>query len=379
MGYTFSKAAAGSTKGTSERKNVMRIFFGAVIMTLIAIAALVIMVQTKSEEWYGTLSVIVTMYAVGSAAFAGFAVYLLQSKRKKSELWLFKMIYMFAHVSVLLYLSFLVWSHTGSLVLYYFTVILSSCLLLYGKGEYAFFVGIELVLPVLLFVKKALVPEQCFAVVAAHILAGYIVYELYRDAQIAEMFRRKYSLEVKTAEKDPLTGLQNRRGMTRQVESVWPLCERMRQSVAVMVIDVDHFKKYNDRFGHPQGDVCLRKVAEVIRSTAKRKSDLTARIGGEEFLVFLYGMEENQVQFLAEKIRQGVANLQMPHSEEAKYKYVTVSIGVAMERCNADVSFGGLYRRADKELYHAKNTGRNRVSFRGGEISTQRSQNIGVR
>ena len=242
-----------------------------------------------------------------------------------------------------------------------------------------FFVGIEAVLPLILLVKKSVVPEQCFGIVAAHILAGFIVYELYRDVQLAENYRRKYSLEVKTAERDPLTGLQNRRGMTRQVESVWPHCERMRQSVAVKVIDVDHFKKYNDRFGHPQGDVCLRKVAEVLRATAKRKSDLTARIGGEEFLVFLYGMEEHQVLFLAEKIRQGVANLQMPHSEEAKYKYVTVSIGVAMEQCGADVSFSGLYRRADKELYHAKNTGRNRISFHRGENSTQRERNIGGR
>lgn len=376
MGYTFSKAAASNPKGTSDRKNVLRIFFCSFLMTLIAIAAVAVLLQTKTKEWYETLSVSVILYAVFSVAFACFAFYLLQKKRRKSELWLFKMVYMLAHVGFLLYMSFLVWSHTDSLVLYYFTVLLSSCLLLYGRGEYVFFVAMELVLPLVLAVKGVLVPEQWFGVAVAHLLAGFIAYELYRDAQIASIYLKKYSTEVKTAEKDPLTGLQNRRGMTRQVEAVWPLCERMRQSVAVMVIDVDHFKKYNDKFGHPQGDVCLRKVAEVIRATAKRKSDLTARIGGEEFLVFLYGMEEHQVLFLAEKIRQGVASLRLPHSEEARYPYVTISIGVAMERCGTDVSFSGLYRRADRELYYAKNSGRNRVSFRRDQISTQRSQNF---
>lgn len=379
MGYTFFKTAAGSTKSTSERRNVRRIFFSATIMALVSVAVLVFMTQTSTEEWYGKVSVIVAMYAVVSVAFACFSFYLLQKKRRKSELWLFQMAYMFVHVGFLLCLSFFVWSFSGSLLIYYFTVILSSCLLLYGKGEYALLAGIEMLLPVVLFVKKTLPPEQCLGIVVAHLLAGHIAYEIHKQSQLAEKYHKKYSMEVKAAEMDPLTGLQNRRGMTRQVEAVWPLCERMKQSVAVMVIDVDHFKKYNDRFGHPQGDVCLRKVADVIRSSAKRKSDLSARIGGEEFLVFLYGMEEQQVYFLAEKIRQGVANLRMPHSEEAKYQYVTISIGVAMECCSRDVSFGGLYRRADKELYYAKSSGRNRVSMHNGAISTQRSQNIARR
>ncbi len=379
MGDIFLKTVAGCQKNTPERRNVWRIFCSTVIMTLASIAVLAVLLQTKTAEGYGRLSVIVAVYAMVSAAFGFFSFYLLRAKRRKSELWLFKMVYMLVHVGLLLYLSFSAWSFSGSLIPYYFTVVLNACILLYGKGEYALFAGIEFLVPFVLLLKKNLTPEQVLGVVGVQLLAAFIAHELYQESRKAEGYRRKYTLEVRQAETDPLTGLQNRRGMMRQVEAVWPLCERLKQPVAVMVIDVDHFKKYNDRFGHPQGDVCLQRVAEVIRSTVRRKSDLTARIGGEEFLVFLYGMEEEQVYFLAEKIRQGVGNLRMPHSEEAKYKYVTVSIGVTAERCREDISFGGLYRRADKELYHAKNTGRNQVSFRKEEKSTVGDKKIGIR
>jgi len=199
MGYTFFDTVAGRPKITLERRNVRRILFGAVIMTLASIAALVVMIRMNAEEWYEKVAVSVTMYAVISAAFAGFAFHLLQSKRKKSELWLFQMVYMFVHVGFLLYTSFLVWSATNSLILYFFTVILTSCFLLYGRGEYALFAGIEMLLPFLLFTMETLLPEQYFGIVAVHCLAGFIAHELRREVQLAAHYRQKYSAEMKTA------------------------------------------------------------------------------------------------------------------------------------------------------------------------------------
>ncbi len=379
MGYIFSRTGAGSKRNTLERTNLRRIFFGTLFTALVVFGALLFMKQSEAGKESEGIVTVAAVYAVVSAAFSCFAFRLLQKKSKASELWLFQMSYLIINTSFLTYLSYAVLMYTGSLMLYFFTVILSSCLLLCRKGEYALCAGMELLLPVVLLLEKSLSPEQCAGIAAVHLLAAFIAFELYGGYRLADEYRRKYCLEVKASEEDPLTGLKNRRGMARQVTSVWPLCERMNRKAAVLVIDIDQFKKYNDRFGHPRGDSCLLQVARTIRATVNRKSDLVARIGGEEFLVFLYGAEEEGACFLAEKIRRNIEELQIPHAPEAKYNYVTVSIGVAMERCGKDVSFSGLYRRADKELYYAKNAGRNQVAFHRNGFMPQTGQKAGTR
>ena len=165
----------------------------------------------------------------------------------------------------------------------------------------------------------------------------------------------------------------------RRVMSVWPALEAVNRSVAVMVIDIDHFKKYNDKFGHPAGDACLCRVADTIKQTVKGVPALVSRIGGEEFLVFVHGINDETAYGLAEQIRKNVESLGMAHSEEAKYRVVTISVGVASDRCSNEISFGGLYRRADKELYRAKYSGRNRVVFRSGVVSTRTERRVNMR
>ena len=379
MGRVFSTTGKDSKVSALERRNVRRIFCVTFFMTLAAILVSFLMKKSDAASPLGKGSVAIAVYAVVSAAFSCFAFQMLRKKSRKRELWLFQMIYVIVNTSFLTFISYSVWEYTGSLLVYCFVVFFNSCSVLYNKGEYVLCAGIELLMPLLLIAEKAFLPWHGVTVVVAHLLGGAVAFGLREGYRLAEEYRKKYIAEVKQAERAPLTKVKNRRGMMRRVMSVWPLCEQKNRAVAVMVVDVDHFKKYNDRFGHPAGDACLCRVAETIQETVKGIPSLVARIGGEEFLVFLHGLEEETVYFLAEKIRKNMENLGIPHAEDAKYRHVTVSIGVVADRCSKEISFGGLYRRADKELYHAKNSGRNQVSFRSSEVSTRRDRNVGGR
>lgn len=379
MGQVFSKQGTDKQRCTLERKNVQRVFFVALFMTVLSFSCVLLLRGKEGVSFPDKFWVACVFYGVVSVAFSCLAFQLLKRKSKKSELWLFQMIYLIVNTSFLSYLSFSFWECTGSFAVYGFCVLINSCGLLYNKGEYGLCFGIECLMPVVLFTEKAVLPQQILFVGAIHLLGAIVAIELYRGHKQAEEYRRKYVQEVKAAEMDPLTKVNNRRGMMRKVVSVWPALEQSKRSVAVMVIDIDHFKKYNDRFGHPGGDACLCRVADTVRSTVKGFPALVSRIGGEEFLVFLHGMEGETVYELAEQIRTNVEKLGMPHAEEAKYRYVTVSIGVVTDRCSSEISFGGLYRRADKELYRAKNSGRNRVSYHSAEFLTRMERKVNIR
>lgn len=379
MGNVFSKAGTDRQRKTLERKNVQRILFVTLFMAILSLACTLGLRKENRFLFSDSFFVAATFYSVVSFAFSGFAFQLLKRRSKKSELWLFQMVYMIVNISYLTYLSYSVWACTGSLLIYGFAVLLNSCYLLYNKGEYALCMGIELILPLVLWKGETLLSQHVIFIAAVHVLGLAVALQLGRIYRTAEEYRRKYVEEVKAAELDPLTKVNNRRGMMRRVVSVWPALEEANHPVAVMVIDIDHFKKYNDRFGHPGGDACLCRVADTVRATVKGVPALVSRIGGEEFLVFLHSLEAEEVYALAEQIRKNIEGMGMPHAEDAKYRYVTASIGVAAERCSSEISFGGLYRRADKEVYRAKNGGRNRVSYHNSDFSTRMERRVNVR
>lgn len=371
MKQVFSKNGTDKKKCTLERKNVQRMVLVTLFMAVVAVAGIMTGVV-------GRYSVVLGLYAVVSAAFGFFGIHMLRKKSRCSDLWLFQMIYLIANISILTYISYLCYETGGSFMVYGLVILLNSCGLLFQKGEYLLCMGIEAVMPLAVYLERGLSTEQILLVAVCQVLGAIVAYERYRGYAMAETYRRKYVEEVKTAEQDPLTKVNNRRGMMRKVISVWPALEQNHRSVAVMVVDVDHFKKYNDRFGHPMGDKCLCKVAETIQRTVQGYPALVARIGGEEFLAFLHGVSEEQVFELAEQVRNNVEELGMPHSEAAKYRNVTISVGVATDYCSNQISFGGLYRRADKELYRAKNLGRNRVSCQSGVYLERKERKAGL-
>ena len=170
-------------------------------------------------------------------------------------------------------------------------------------------------------------------------------------------------LKTITSEKDPLTGLLNRRGLENRATTLWPYCNRTGISLAAIEIDIDFFKKYNDKFGHPAGDECLRLIASALGNTARRYTDVIARTGGEEFIVIVQDMSEEALIDFCMNIRKAVAELQIPHAVASISKYVTVSMGISVANPSYGDSFEKLYENADKALYQAKANGRNCVVY----------------
>ena len=177
---------------------------------------------------------------------------------------------------------------------------------------------------------------------------------------LGETLQRIWKRNIELARQnstDFLTGIYNRRGFFAAVKPLSHLSQRNNQSVGILLADVDDFKEINDRLGHEAGDRVLKEVAAIMKSSV-RTSDLVARYGGEEFIVFLSTAGRDSVKTLAEKIRKNV------ESGTRGSAPVTVSIGIADSRLPRDVDGGldRLIRRADKSLYHAKTSGKNRVA-----------------
>jgi len=163
------------------------------------------------------------------------------------------------------------------------------------------------------------------------------------------------------AEKDFLTSLLNRRAFSARAESNWRQALRERHALGVAMMDVDHFKRYNDHYGHAAGDETLRMVAQVIGSHARRPLDITARYGGEEFVGLWYDVSEEHLRAILEKIRTGVAALNLPHAALGPDGRVSISIGLAYVRPQSHQRLEDALRLADVALYLAKEQGRDRV------------------
>ena len=162
---------------------------------------------------------------------------------------------------------------------------------------------------------------------------------------------------------DPLTGLPNRRALDFALAREWAQRGRQNWSLTVMMCDIDHFKQYNDHYGHEAGDQCLKHVAAALRAPLQRSVDLVARYGGEEFTVVLPDTSPEAALHLAEKMRKQVAMMSLPHEGAPQPGIVTVSIGVAAASPGQEGSMEALLKRADEALYKAKNQGRNRTAY----------------
>ena len=160
---------------------------------------------------------------------------------------------------------------------------------------------------------------------------------------------------------DPLTGLANRRQLGQVLERQWRHAQATGRSIAVAMVDIDNFKEYNDRYGHPAGDRCLRRVASVLNENV-RATDVVARYGGEEFVIVMPGIDLTAAARIAQRIRLAVAALDQPH-ERSPFEVVTISVGVAAAVPSDTASPEHLVGLADSQLYAAKRAGRNQVAF----------------
>lgn len=160
---------------------------------------------------------------------------------------------------------------------------------------------------------------------------------------------------------DALTGVANRRHFEEYLAREWRRATRRGASLAIILTDIDNFKAYNDRYGHPAGDRCLQQVATALRKVLSRSSDLLARYGGEEFVLVLPDTTLEGAYHIGEEIRSATEGLHIPHDRSTVSSYVTLSVGVSCTQATAEVSPSSVISMADQALYEAKHGGRNRV------------------
>jgi diguanylate cyclase (GGDEF)-like protein len=185
-----------------------------------------------------------------------------------------------------------------------------------------------------------------------------------RERGVVRALTRAHERLQELSRVDGLTGLYNRRHFQEYLQQVWERAQYDHSPLCVLMVDIDHFKKYNDRYGHPAGDECLRQVAKVLQSCLNRPEDLVARYGGEEFIAVLPQTEMPYAQMVAERVREAIDAMQMRHESSTTALYVTASIGVSS--CHADFLLADsvVVSAADQALYQAKHEGRNRVCVR---------------
>ncbi len=229
-----------------------------------------------------------------------------------------------------------------------------------------------------LFITKLLIPLQKISTQLERLSAGNLEVTL-EDAQsdrtdeisrtwtalqtFRESLIERQKLEARLralGNLDGLTGIPNRRALDEALETEWRRERRSNETIGLAMIDVDFFKKYNDRYGHIAGDECLKKVASVLREGAQRAGDFAGRYGGEEFLAILPGLSTGEAVAWAERLRTAVEGACIPH-EDSQTGCVTVSIGVSSLTPTATGTMLELIRLADEALYRAKANGRNRV------------------
>jgi diguanylate cyclase (GGDEF)-like protein len=186
------------------------------------------------------------------------------------------------------------------------------------------------------------------------------------DDMADKLARREEELRIanqhldELASLDGLTGLANRRGFDRELQSAWQHAAESRKPLALMMIDIDHFKLYNDRYGHVAGDTCLRAVGETLSLVTLEEAVLVARYGGEEFALLLPGLDLARAAALAEEARKAIEDLMITHAESPS-RLVTISIGVEALVPEKGLPAADLVEAADTALYAAKRSGRNTV------------------
>ncbi len=165
---------------------------------------------------------------------------------------------------------------------------------------------------------------------------------------------------------DSLTDIPNRRAFDERLDQEWRRSVRSHEPLAAAMIDVDHFKQYNDAHGHLVGDDCLRRVSGALAEGLMRAGDFVARYGGEEFIGLISGVDRDRLAEVVERLRAGVEALQIPHGVSPVSPWVTVSIGAAICQPTRETLPSGLVEAADRQLYKAKQFGRNQVSLSSG-------------
>ncbi len=265
--------------------------------------------------------------------------------------------------------------YAGLLLVVFFAYTFSSIRLLYALIP-SIFVVVAYIVADITYIKteKFILINNSFFLVSANVMgifAGYMLEYFFRknflqsflifiDKKKTEYLNKKlYEMTIT----DELTRVANRRFFQKEIEKELKRAYREKYPVSLLIVDVDHFKEYNDTFGHTAGDRCLCNIADILKKYKKRPYDLVARYGGDEFIIVLPKASNDYAVNVAENIRSKVEDLCMKHI--SPFNKITVSIGVAVlnGEKNNEVTVKNLINTADKALYIAKKEGRNKVAI----------------
>lgn len=186
------------------------------------------------------------------------------------------------------------------------------------------------------------------------------IHDMTATVRRERRLRAQSSRLIETSFRDPLTGVGNRRRFDQDLVVLFAQAQQQQRPIAMLMIDVDDFKAYNDHFGHLEGDACLTKVATALRETLRHEGDCVTRYGGEEFALLLPNTPRAQACAIAERLRYAIEKLAIPHPTARELRQVTVSIGVTAMIPTTDQLCYILAAQADLALYAAKEKGRNR-------------------
>ena len=185
--------------------------------------------------------------------------------------------------------------------------------------------------------------------------------EIIRQKSELEKIQKLNKLLEEEVYLDELTGISNRRYLNNQLQRIWESSENQDQAITLFMLDIDNFKKFNDYWGHVEGDKCLRRVADCINKIQISHNDVFGRYGGEEFLDFSLNRSLEDAKELGNLIRTAIEKLSLGYMQNGVQSTLTISIGGVWSKLS---EFNGIYeiiQIADRELYHAKASGRNKV------------------
>ena len=185
---------------------------------------------------------------------------------------------------------------------------------------------------------------------------GVIVMEISDRKQLEQQLKRQ-------ARQDPLTSLSNRLHFKEVSKIEWKRCQRGMQPFSIILLDIDYFKRYNDTYGHLEGDTCLMQVAKLLMTIGGRAGDLVVRFGGEEFLIMLPGTDTIGAQHVTKSVHQRLRDCRIPHESSSVGDYVTLSMGVVTCIPNPQLQVDDVIQKADEALYESKRLGRDRMTI----------------
>ncbi len=199
-----------------------------------------------------------------------------------------------------------------------------------------------------------------FILIFAFLIVVFIVFQIVKRDKQLQILNKKYHFESIT---DSLTSLYNRKHFDTIFDSMTFISNENLWNSALVIIDIDYFKLYNDTYGHDSGDTALKNVALCINEHFSKKYEYSFRLGGEEFGAILFNIDENSLKNYLEELNNKVVKLQIEHKNSRICDFVSISIGAVIYEANSYISANRLYKMADESLYEAKNSGRNQYKI----------------